>query len=66
MPSPLLESVETVTSTIGGCAAFGSALMCVRELGQEDRHWDEAMGRGSVMGALVGAMVLVAKMASSA
>ena len=65
MPSPLLESVNTVTSTIGGCAALGMALMCAREAMRDEPRWDQAMGWGTVMGALLGAGFLVAEMGSN-
>ena len=64
MPSPLLETVETVTSTVGGCAALGSIVMCAREIRRDEPQWDTAIGRGSVGGALAGAAFLLLDMAS--
>lgn len=64
MPSTLLETVGTVTSTVGGCAALGSIVMCAREITREEPRWDTAIGRGSVAGALAGAAFLLIDMAS--
>jgi hypothetical protein len=62
--SPLLETVETVTATIGGCATLGSILLCAREATRDEPRWDAAIGYGGVAGALVGAAFLVIDMAS--
>jgi hypothetical protein len=59
VPSSFLENVETVTAVIGGCAALGSVLMCALEVRNEERHWDEAIGWGSVGGGIVGAGFLL-------
>jgi hypothetical protein len=65
MPSPLLESVDTVTSTIGGCAALGTAFMCAREAMRDEPRWDQAIGWGTVAGALFGAVLLAVEIGSN-
>jgi hypothetical protein len=64
VPSPLLETVATVTATIGGCATLGSVLMCALEIARDEPHWERAIGRGYVGGAIAGAALLVVDMAS--
>jgi fluoride ion exporter CrcB/FEX len=65
MPSPLLDTVQTVTATVGGCATLGSVLMCAREIGRDEPRWDVAIGQGCVGGAVAGALFLLVDMASN-
>jgi hypothetical protein len=62
VPSSLLETVEVVTTTVGGCATLGSILLCAREATKDKPRWDAAIGYGGVAGALVGAAFLVIDM----
>jgi hypothetical protein len=64
VPSPLLQTVETVTSTVGGCAALGSIVMCTIEITRDEPRWDTAIGTGSVADALAGAAILLIDMTS--
>jgi hypothetical protein len=64
VPSPLLETVETVTATVGGCATLGSIIFCAREAARDEPRWNAAIGYGGVAGALVGAVFLVVDMAN--
>jgi hypothetical protein len=65
VPSPLLQTVETATSVIGGCAALGSILMCAREAVRDEPQWDAAIGWGSIGGALLGAGILLIDIGSN-
>ncbi len=65
MPSPLLDTVATVTATIGGCATLGSVVMCTLEIAREEPSWETAIGRGYVGGAIAGAALLLVDMVSS-
>jgi hypothetical protein len=64
VPSPLLDTVTTVSATIGGCATLGSIVMCALEVTRDEPRWDAAIGQGYVGGAIAGALLLLADMAT--
>jgi hypothetical protein len=65
VPSPLLETLETVTATVGGCATLGSILMCAKEITREEPRWDTAIAQGYVGGAVAGALFLLIDVATN-
>jgi hypothetical protein len=59
LASLVREAAEPVITLVGGSAALFSAVSCVREWAKDDPQWDQAMGKGAVLGALAGAVLLV-------
>lgn len=57
--SVVQEAAEPIITLIGGTAALGSALACVHQWAKNEPRWDQAMGTGAALGALVGTGLLL-------
>ena len=58
----LAQSAEPIVATLGGGATLGTIFLCAWELHKDEPQWDQAIAKGTVYGALIGAALLVADM----
>ena len=58
----LAQSAEPIVATLGGGATLGTIFLCAWEFHKDEPQWDQAIAKGTVYGALIGAALLVADM----
>lgn len=59
LASIVADTVEPVFTFVGGGAAVGAALFCARAARAEEPDYGQAAGLGTVVGAILGAALLL-------